>query len=165
MNQFVKLFAKIGSIAVASYAVGSIYDRYIASPAIVFTMSSDLEKTTVYPGGTLELALHVRNTTRKGCSGLVDREFHRVENRADGPTEVVVTIVNTTTAFLDPPPDRFLLQLAVPPNIEPGEWFYRSRTTYSCSGLTSLFGLRQLWSPEVPVTIKPVPVAQKAANH
>ena len=64
-------------------------------------------------------------------------------------------LLNTTTSLSELGKDqRFILNLPIPPGIQPGSWYYWSKTVEHCPFLPGFFYPTILESSDIPVQIK-----------
>lgn len=106
----------------------------------------------VHPGDRLELILTVQQGDARPI--VVDRELWRWTSVAGVKVKEHMPL-QAGAAVLDQETRLYVLSLGVPPNTQPGQWYYKSRAYYACPFIGPAFACWKVMSADVPVTVLP----------
>lgn len=108
----------------------------------------------VVRAGSLDLLFNVRR--ERECSPTVDRWVWQDTAMQDRQGRLVRRFVTLPPASNPPVPLReevtYILSIPLPSNVQPGKWFYRSRSVDHCNWLPSMASPARE-SPSTPVTV------------
>lgn len=144
--------AMIGAV-IAGIVTGAYWTNRMLNNPPDAVLAAEILNPVIEQGGTMRLMVTIRSMAMRQCRGDITREFWRMVTvkGEQVPDKWRVTAPRPINVDEEP---KYIVNVALPPGMEPGVWSFRGETAYFCDGM---FGGGKRYRSNVPGGITIVP--------
>lgn len=133
----------VGCVILGAYLGAKLLDE----PPMRFTTARILNPT-MKPGEEMRFAVWATGSMSRNCVGTITREFYRPIT-VDGVDQRLKKRVFAPAPIVISGEDRYVTDVPLPPNMEPGRWSFMAETTYDCGAGWFGGGIRRYRTSEM----------------
>ena len=139
------------SVAVGWFGAFFVLNVIGLSPSVRFLDAPYEIDGLVTPGSTIDIVYH--STRERDCAGSTSREIWRWTDHNGERVRQIRLLASSVAPVTEIGTESFILSISVPPDIEPGEWFYRAKTTETCWLWPRLAGFHSGRTADLPIRV------------